>query len=176
VRLWAAFLVLDEEAGIFDDSEAGGASLFGGGGVCDALLKPENLGADGDGGIGDGRDVFRAAEDVDDVHWLGDVFEARVGLDAKHFGLVGIHGDDSVAGGLEVGGNSVGRTKRIGGEPDDGDGFSGAEDFGDGVRRRSGSVGAVEVHFEFDEFCTREVMGARGKDIRYQRSDIRGRF
>jgi hypothetical protein len=146
VRLWAAFFVFDEEAGVFDDGETCGASLFGGGGVRDVLLEPENLGADGDGGIGDGRDFFGAAEDIDDVDGFGNVLKASVGLDAEDLGLVGIHGNNFVADGLEVGGDSVGRAKGIGGEADDGDGLGGAEDFGDGVSRRRTSVGAVEVH------------------------------
>jgi hypothetical protein len=171
VRLRAAFFVFDEEAGIFDNGETGGASFFGGGGVGDVLLEPENFGADGDGGIGDGRNVFRTAEDVDDVDGFGDIFEARVGFDAENLGFVGIDGNDFVADGLEVGGDFVGRAKGIGGETDDSDGFGGAENFGDGVRRRGSSVGAVEVHPEFDEFCTCEVMGARKKDMRYKRSE-----
>lgn len=98
-RLWAAFLVFDEEAGIFDDGETCGASFFGGGGVRDVLLEPEDFGTDGDGGIGDGRDVFRAAEDVDDVDGFGNVFEAGIGLAAEDFGFVGIHGNDFIAHG-----------------------------------------------------------------------------
>jgi hypothetical protein len=171
VRLRAAFLVFDGEAGVFDDGEAGGASFFGGGGVGDVLLEPENFGADGDGGIGDGRDVLGAAEDIDDVDGFGDVFETRVGFGAEDFGFVGIDGNNFIADGLEVGGDSVGGAKGIAGETDDGDGFGGAENFGDGVRSRGSSVGAVEVHSELDEFCTYEVTGARGKDSRYQRSE-----
>jgi hypothetical protein len=167
--------VFDGEAGIFDDGETGGASFFSGGGVGDVLLEPENFGADGDGGIGDGRDLFGAAEDVDDVDGFGNIFEARVGFDAEDFGFVGIDGNDFVADGLEVGGDSVGRAQGIRGETDDSDGFGGAEHFGDGVRRRGSSVGAVEVHSEFDEFWTCEVMGMRGKDIRYQEAACRER-
>ena len=54
----APFLVLHEEAGVFDDDEAGGAGLFSGGGVGNALLKPEDLGGDDDGRGGNRRNVF----------------------------------------------------------------------------------------------------------------------
>ena len=85
------------------------ALAFGGGLVVgDFLLEPEGFGVDGDGGIGDGRNFFGAAENVDDVDGFGDVFEARIGFLAEDFGFVGIDGNDVVTGGLEVGGDFVG--------------------------------------------------------------------
>lgn len=138
--------MFDEEAGVFDDDEASNARFFGGGRVRDALLEPEDLGVDRDGRIGDGRNAFGAAEDVDDVDGLGDVFEAGVGFLAQDFGFVGVDGDDFVTGGLQVGGDFVGRTARVGGESDDSDGFGGAEDLGDGVGGRSGVVRKVKEH------------------------------
>jgi len=140
--------VFDEEAGVFDDGEASGPGFFGAGEVRNALLEPEDFCVDGDGGIGDGRDFFGAAEDVDDVDGLGDVFEAGVGFLAEDFGFVGIDGDDFVADGLEVGGNFVGRAARVGREADDGDGLGGAEDLREGVGRRGGVVGKMEKHRE----------------------------
>ena len=107
---------------------------FGGGfGVGNSLLQPEGFGVDGDGGVGYGRDIFRAAEDVDNVDGERDVFEAGVGFFAEDFGFVGIDGDDFIAGALEVRGDLVGRAARVGGEADDGDGFGRAEEIANGV-------------------------------------------
>ena len=138
--------MLDEEAGVFDDGETGGAGFFGGRGVRDALLEPEDFGVDGDGGIGDGRNVFGTAEDINDVDGFGNVFKAGVGFLAEDFGFVGVDGDDFVADGLEVGGDFGGRTARIGGQADDGDGFGGAEEVANGIRRRSSLGGKVKKH------------------------------
>jgi hypothetical protein len=138
--------VFDEEAGVFDDEEASSAGFFGGDGVSDAQLKPQSFGFDGDGGIGYGRNVFGAAEDVDDIDGMGDDFQAGIGFFAEDFGFVGVDGNDAVAGGLEVGGDFVGRTAGIGGEADDGDGFGGAEEIGDGVGGWKSVVWEMKVH------------------------------
>ena len=138
--------MFDEEAGVFDDEEAGGTGFFGGGGVGDSLLEPEDSGADSDGGIGDGRDFIGAAEDVDDVNRIGDVFEAGIGFFAQDFGFVGIDRDDAVAGGLEIGGDFVRGAAGIGGESNDGDVFVDAEELGDGVGSGGDEVWKVEEH------------------------------
>ncbi len=78
--------MFDEEAGILDGQEAGGAGFFSGFGVFNTQLQPEGFGADGNGGIGDGKSLFGAAEDVDDVDGFGDVFEASIGFLAEDFG------------------------------------------------------------------------------------------
>ena len=115
--------MFNQHAGIFYDGQACGAGFPGGGGVGDTELEPENFCAYGDGGIGYRGNIFGAAENVNDVNSLGDVFEARVAFCAKDFGFVGIHGDDAVAGGLQVGGYFVAWAGRVGGEADYGDGF-----------------------------------------------------
>ena len=112
----------------------------------DALLKPEDSGVDGDGGIGYGRNVFGATEDVHDVNGFGDVFEARIGFLTEDFPFVGIDGNDYVAGGLKVGGDFVRGTGGIGGQADDGDGFGGAEYLRDGIGRWSGVGWEMEFH------------------------------
>jgi len=142
--------VFDEEAGVFDYEEAGGAGFFGGDGMGDAELEPEGFGVDGGGGVGDARDFFGAAEDVDDIDGAGDIFEAGVGFLAEDFGFVGVDGDDFVAGGLEVSSYLVGGTARIGGEADDGDGFGLAEEIGDGVGGGGSVVGEMERHAGLD--------------------------
>jgi hypothetical protein len=139
--------VFDEEAGVFDDEEAGGAGFLGGGGVSDLLLEPEGFGVDGDGGIGDGRDVGRTAENVDDVDRFWDVFEAGIGFLAEDFGFVWVDGNDFVAGGLEIGGYLIRGAGRIGGEADDSDGFGLVEELGDRVGGGGGVIGEVEEHF-----------------------------
>jgi len=138
--------VLDEEAGVFNDEEAGGAGFCSGTGIGDALLEPENFGADGDGGIGDGRNAFGTAEDIHDVNGFGDVLEARIGFLAEDLGFVGVDGDDFVADGLEIRGDFMRRAARIRGEADDSNCFGGAEDVGDGVGGLREEVGEVEVH------------------------------
>jgi hypothetical protein len=141
--------VLDEEAGVLDDEEAGGVCLGGSFGVRNSQLEPKRFGMDGDGGIGDGGDVFRAAEDVDNVDWKWDVFEAGVGVFAQDFGLVGIDWDDFVADPLEVGGDFVGGPARVGGKADDGDGFGGAEEIDDVVGRWRGIIANLNEHVDW---------------------------
>jgi hypothetical protein len=128
-----AEFVFDEEAGVFDYQEAGFVGFGGGRGVCDALLEPQGFGVDGNGGIGDGRDVFRAAEHVNDVDRVWNAFEVSVGFFAEDFRFVGIDGNDFVAGALQVGSHLVGGAARVGGETDDRDGFAGAQQVADGV-------------------------------------------
>ena len=96
--------MFDEDAGVFDYEEACGAGFVGGVLVFDSLLHPDNLCADGDGAVDDGRDVFGAAKNIDnfDVLRFRDVFEARVRFFAEDFGFVGIYGDDAISDGLHV--------------------------------------------------------------------------
>ena len=143
---WAPFFVFDKEAGVFYYQEAGGVGLCCGLRVRDSLLEPEGFGVDGDGGIGDGRDFFGTAEDIDDVDGEWDVFEARVGFLAQHFGFVGTHGDDLVAGALEVGGDFVGGAEGIRGEADNRDGFGLAEKGGDGFLCFRCAIGEMDLH------------------------------
>jgi hypothetical protein len=138
--------VFDEEAGVFDDREAGSVSFRGCGGVGNSLLEPEDFGADGDGGVRELWNIFGAAEDVYDVDGFGNVFEARVGFLAEDFCFLGIDGNDFVPGGLEVGGDGVGGTETIGGEAHDGDGLRGAQDLGDGVGGRRDVGAEVKKH------------------------------
>jgi hypothetical protein len=77
--------VLHENARVFHDGKTGGTRLFSGGGVRDVLLKPENLCADGNGGISDRRNLFGPSKDVDDVYGFRNVFEAGESLDAQNF-------------------------------------------------------------------------------------------
>lgn len=152
----APFFVFYEEAGIFDYEEAGGASLFRGGGMRNSLLEPERFGVDGYGGIRDRGNVVGTAEDVDDVNGPGGVFEAGIGFFAENFGFVGVDRDDFVADRLEIRGDFMGGAPGIGGEADYGDGFGGAEEIADGVE--SGGV----VDWEMDEhFCWMWEAGKR---------------
>lgn len=111
-----------------------------------SLLEPEDFCADGDGGVGDGRDFLGAAENVDDIDAMGDVFEAGIGFLAEDFGFVGIDGDDFVADGLEVGGDLMGGAAGIGREADDGDGSVDAKEMGDGVGSSGDKVWKMEEH------------------------------
>jgi hypothetical protein len=125
--------VFDKEAGVFDDQEAGGVCLSGCVFVCNSLLEPETFGVNTDGGIGDGRDEFGAAKNVDDVDGDGNIFEARVGFLAEDHGFVGIDGDDGVADGLKIGGNAVGGSGGVGRQTNDSDGLGLKEEVGDWV-------------------------------------------
>ena len=151
--------MLDEEAGVLDDEEAGGVCLGGSFGVRNSQLEPKRFGMDGDGGIGDGGDVFRAAEDVDNVDWKWDVFEAGVGVFAQDFGLVGIDWDDFVADPLEVGGDFVGGPARVGGKADDGDGFGGAEEIDDVVGRWRGIIANLNEQVDWMSLDGKRVNG-----------------
>ncbi len=92
--------MFNEEAGVFDGEEAGGASGFTSGRVDDAELKPNDFGANGDGRVDDRENFFRSAEDVHNVDGAGNVFETGIGFLSKHFPFVGIDGEDAVADGL----------------------------------------------------------------------------
>ena len=98
--LTVAETVLDQDAGVFDDEEACGAGFGGRGLVFNSLLHPDYFCADGDGAINNQRNVFGAAEDVDDFDLLGfrDVFKARITFFSEDFGFIGIYRDDAVAG------------------------------------------------------------------------------
>ena len=142
----AAGLVFEEHAGVLDDEEAGGVRFGCGGFVGNSLLEPEGFRVDSDGGIGHARNVLGAAEDVDDIYGERNVFEAGVGFFAQDFGLVGIDGDDLIAGGLEVGSNAVGGTETTGREADDGDGFGVTEEIANWIWRLGSVFGELEKH------------------------------
>jgi hypothetical protein len=127
--------VFNQDAGVFDYEEAGGAGFRGGVWVFDSLLHPDYFCADGDGAVHNRRNVFRAAKDVDnfDVRGFRDVFKTRIGFFAEYFGFVGIDGDDAIAGGLHVLGDAKTWASGIGREADYCDGFVVFEDVGDGV-------------------------------------------
>jgi hypothetical protein len=145
----APFFVFDQEAGVLDNGDAGGAGFFGGCGVFYAQLEPQDFGFDGDGRVGDGRHIFGAAEDVDDVDGFGDVFESRVGFFAQDFRFVGVDGGDAIADGFEIGSDFVAGAGWIGGEADDCDGFGGAEKVEDGIGGGFGAIGKMDVHREW---------------------------
>ena len=80
-------MVLFQDAGVFDDEQAGsraGCSFF----VGDAFLHPDGFGADANGGVDDFRHGFGAAENVHDVGLFGNVFQARVDFFAEDFFFV----------------------------------------------------------------------------------------
>ena len=144
-----AALMFYEEAGVLDDEEAGGVSFGGSFGVGNALLEPECLGVNGNGGIGGGWDLFGPTEDVDDIDRKWDVFETGVGFFAKNLGFVGIDGNDFVADALEVGGNFVGGATRVGGKADDGDGFGVAKKIADGIGGLRRAFGNLQEHVDW---------------------------
>jgi hypothetical protein len=138
--------MFDEETSVFDDQETGGAGFFGGCRVGDFLLEPEGFGFDSDSGVGHGRDIFGAAENVDDVDGFRDVFETRKGFMAQHFRFVGIDGDDAIARRLEVGCDLVRGARRIRRQTNHGDGFGIAEEIGNGVRSGARVLWEVDSH------------------------------
>jgi hypothetical protein len=140
--------VLDEDAGVFDYEQAGGAGFCGRGGIGDSLLHPDYFCADYDGTVDDGGDVFGAAKNVDDfdvVRWR-DVFETRVGFFAEDFCFVGIYGDDAEAGGLHVLGDAEAGARGPGRQAYDGDGFVVFQDVSDDVGAVRGVIGERGVH------------------------------
>jgi hypothetical protein len=100
----AAEAMFDEDAGVFDYEEAGGAGFSGSVLVFNSLLHPDYFCTDCDGAVDDRRDVFGAAKNIDnfDVLRFWDVFEAWIGFVAKDFGFVRIYGDNAIASGLYV--------------------------------------------------------------------------
>ena len=127
--------VLDEDAGVLNYNEAGGASFCGCGVIFDSLLHPDYFCTDSDGAVDDGWDVFGAPKDVDDFDVLRfwDVFQTRVAFFAEDFRFVGIHGDDVVTGRPHVLGDAETGAPRIRREAHYRDGFMFFEDVGDYV-------------------------------------------
>jgi hypothetical protein len=76
--------VLNENARVFHDGKTGCTRLSSDRGVRDALLKPEDLCADGNGGISDRRNLFGPSKNIDDVNGLRNVLEAGESFDAQN--------------------------------------------------------------------------------------------
>src|SRR5712692_1754554 len=94
--------VLLQDARVHHHGESRAPRLFGGLVVDDALLHPHGLRADANRALHHSGHVFRAAEDVHDVHLVGNIFQARVAFLAEDFALVWIHRNDAVARGLQI--------------------------------------------------------------------------
>jgi hypothetical protein len=72
--------VFFQDAGVHDYEEAGAAGTLGGFVMVHAFLHPDGAGSDADGGINDVWYEFGTAENIYDVYFFGDVFQARVAL------------------------------------------------------------------------------------------------
>src|SRR5687767_12904831 len=70
--------VLDLDASVLDDIQARRPGHRGRLFVADAELEPQHLGADGDRALGDGWDISRLAEDVDDLDRPGNLLQAGI--------------------------------------------------------------------------------------------------
>lgn len=107
------------DAAILHYCQAGLLRFLGGFVVADAELEPEDFGADFNGLGGDGWDIFRAAEDIDDLDlFSGGFCFGKGGVDVLAEdglpGIVWVDGDDVVAYGLEILGDGVAWTERFG--------------------------------------------------------------
>src|SRR5579883_7576 len=111
-----------ENALVHNDFESGFARAAGGGFVDHAFLQPQRFRADTDRGLDDFRNMLRAAENIDHVDPLRNIFQTRVTFFAEHFGFMRIHRNDAVSDALHVIGDAVGGTHRARGKSDDGDG------------------------------------------------------
>src|SRR5581483_733413 len=101
--------------------------------VDDALLHPHSFGADGDGRFDDGWNELGAAEDVDDVHFVRDLFEGFVSLLPQRLFDLRVDGDDAIAGVLHVFRHAVRRPDAAIGQADYGDGAAVLQEFGNSV-------------------------------------------
>src|SRR2546428_8497143 len=70
-------------------------------------LHPNDASTAADGRLHDIRDVFGAAEDVNDFKCFRNAVQSRVGLFAKNFGLEWIYRDDPITCILHVLGNRI---------------------------------------------------------------------
>ena len=77
--------MLNKNASVFHDGKTGGTRLFSDRSVRDTQLKPEDLCADGNGGISDRRNLFGPSKDVDEVNGFRNVLEAGERFDAQNF-------------------------------------------------------------------------------------------
>ena len=111
----APFFVFDKQAGIFDNNEASGPGLFRRWLVDDSLLEPHDFSVDSDGGISNRGNVFGAAEDIDDIDFFWDIFEAAVGFLAEDFRFIWVNGNDAEPDGLKILGYLETRTGGVGG-------------------------------------------------------------
>ena len=90
----------DAEIHYYEDS--GGAGYGCGRFVLYAFLHPDGARADLNCGFDDFGNQFRATENIHDVDFFGNVFQAGVGFFAEDGGFVRVDGNDAVAGGLEI--------------------------------------------------------------------------
>src|ERR1700733_1551167 len=101
----------------------------------DAFLHPNSTRANLDRAFDYFRNVLRPPENIYDVHFFGNIFEARIGFLAENLALSGIHWNDAIASGLHVLRDAVARAEFSRREAHDGDGLAGLENFGDGIFR-----------------------------------------
>ena len=125
--------VLFQDTAVHYDKEARAACAFGGDGMDYAFLHPDGASADADGRLYNFGDKFGAAENVNNVHGIGNVLQARITLFAEDFGLAGIYRNDAIAGGLQVLRDTVARPVMALRKADDSNGAAGLEDVIDGI-------------------------------------------
>ena len=103
-----AFDVFFQYAAVHHDGKACAAGALPGGDCMDhALLHPDSASADRYGRFNNFGYKFRAAENVDDIHWNRNVFQSRVTLFTQNFLLIGIHRNDAIAGSVQIIGNAI---------------------------------------------------------------------
>src|SRR5215217_1671394 len=133
--------MLDADAAVHHHCDAGrlgpGAGLV----VADAELHPQRRRVYRDRLVDRLADGVRAAEHVDEVDRLWDVLKAGMEALAVN-GLADrgrVHGDNAVAGALEIAHHAEARPPRLGTRPDYGDGLRPGED----AAQIPGAVGVV---------------------------------
>jgi hypothetical protein len=122
--------VLHADAAVHHHREPGGFGAVLGVLVPDAELHPQGGGAGRDGLLDDAGQELRPPEHVDEVDGLPDVRERRdhrLSMDALAQ-RCRVHGDDAVAGALQVRADAVARAPGLGARSDDRDGARALED------------------------------------------------
>jgi hypothetical protein len=103
---------------VLDNFKAGLPGRGGRRGVFNAFLHPHGFSPDFNRLLHDGRDVFRPAEDIDDVYLYRDGREVRVALVAQHGLFVRVDGNYFIAVLFEIAGDDMTGALGIGGKSD----------------------------------------------------------
>ncbi len=154
--------MFDQQTSVFDRDESGGAGFFRGRGIFNALLEPKKLCANVDSTLCDRRNVFGTAENVNQIHFFWDIFQAGIRFFAQDFGFVGIYRDDAIAGRLQILGYTKTRTHGIGREANDGNGLGVTKDIGD----RVGGANALHLVGEFSWAFDADCYGVVNKEAK----------
>ena len=125
--------MLDFYTAVHDNFQAGSASFFGGRFIDDADLHPQHFRVDGDGVIGQRRNVAGFSKTIHHVDRAGNIAQAFVTLLSENFLVLRIHRNNSVAVINHIFRGEIARPMPLRREADDRDDFAFFQDAPQGL-------------------------------------------